>query len=268
VASFLAEKQALSDRYAQDLKCRTKAFVQDFGERPCSDLTGAELRKWLKELRGLHGRAIGSVTRNNTRRNLAVFFSYCMECEWIKSNPLENVKPEATQKSVVGIWTPQEAAKTLVAASPEIAPFIAIALFCGLRRSELERVTPKHIRNGLVEVTVTKTRGAARRFVRIRPCLEAWLKKFPLKEITPHQFRERMDAAIEDAGVEWPHNVMRHSFCSYALAHEKNLNELVLEMGHTNPHTLYAHYRELVTPKDAEIYWNLIPSSAEKLARS
>jgi hypothetical protein len=32
-------------------------------------------------------------------------------------------------------------------------------------------------------------------------------------------------------GIEWPHNVLRHSFISYRIAKIKNANEVALEAG-------------------------------------
>jgi len=270
VDKFLAEKGR--DRgYQSDLKSRLTRLKTDWGETFCAELSAPQIRNWLITLRGLKVKELSPLTRNNYRRVLSTFFSYCTECGWMQENFMDKIKPALIKKDKVAILTPEQAAKLLANATPKIAPFIAIGLFCGLRRSELQRVGPHSVRteSGLIEANVTKTRGAARRFIRIRPCLAAWLKKYPIKaKLSDRQFRKGLSGAIEDAGLIWPHNAIRHSFCSYALAHDKNLNELVLEMGHTNPHTLYANYRELVTPEDAAVYWSLSPAGAEKVARS
>jgi hypothetical protein len=41
---------------------------------------------------------------------------------------------------------------------------------------------------------------------------------------------------------------------------EPNAVASALEMGHTNAAITFAHYRELVKPSDAALYWNLVPS--------
>ena len=43
--------------------------------------------------------------------------------------------------------------------------------------------------------------------------------------------------------------VFRHSYASYHLAHFGDAAQLALEMGHTSPHMIFKHCRELVTRK-------------------
>ena len=59
---------------------------------------------------------------------------------------------------------------------------------------------------------------------------------------------------------EWPDNAMRHSFVSYRLAATQNSPQTALESGHDQA-VLFAHYRELVKPKDAARYWQIMPSA-------
>ncbi len=58
--------------------------------------------------------------------------------------------------------------------------------------------------------------------------------------------------------AEWPQNALRHSFGSYHLAHFKDAAKLALEMGNS-PAMIFKHYRELVKPKDAGVYWAIRP---------
>jgi hypothetical protein len=44
------------------------------------------------------------------------------------------------------------------------------------------------------------------------------------------------------------------------LAKHQNAAQLALEMGHVGPQMIFAHYRELVTPEEAQRYWNILPS--------
>jgi hypothetical protein len=47
-------------------------------------------------------------------------------------------------------------------------------------------------------------------------------------------------------------------------AHFKNAASTALELGHHDSRVTFAHYRELVKPKDAERYWNIGPAAAAK----
>ena len=53
---------------------------------------------------------------------------------------------------------------------------------------------------------------------------------------------------------------MRHSFVSYRLAATGNAAQTALESGHDQA-ILFAHYRELVKPKDAERFFAIMPAA-------
>ncbi len=258
------ERDDRSARYRDDLKGRLAKFAKTFGDRKMSELTSGEIRQWINAL------PVGPTSRNNTRRVLSVLWTHGIEHDWCSENLIDRIGTANEGADKIGILTPQETARLLVGTPARSVALFAVGLFCGLRRSELERITPASIRlnSGLVEVSVRKT-GVGRRFVRIRQNLRAWLLGCgPIQSLTTQQFRKDLAQAAERAGIEsWPHNAMRHSFCSYALAHERNLNDLTLEMGHTSPHTLFAHYRELVTPEDAAAYWRMTPARARAMIK-
>src|SRR5439155_25059016 len=78
---------------------------------------------------------------------------------------------------------------------------------------------------------------------------------------TPPKYRDLSDAARETARIEQrPHNALRHSFASYHLARFNDAAALALELGHTSAHLVFQHYRQLVRPKQAERYWNIMPA--------
>jgi len=144
---------------------------------------------------------------------------------------------------------------------------VAIGAFAGLRRAELERLDWSEIdfESGLIEVTAQNSKTAQRRLVTMQPNLRKWL--LPVRKhqgnVTPSNcFRELFEQARSAARIaEWPDNALRHSFASYHLAHFKNAASTALELGHHDSRITFAHYRELVKPKDAEKYWNLFPTA-------
>src|SRR5262249_33815801 len=117
----------------------------------------------------------------------------------------------------------------------------------------------------LIEVTAANSKTAMRRFVTMQPNLREWL--LPLRQhkglvTPPEDFRQLFDHARAKAGIkDWPENALRHSFASYHLAHFKNAASTALELGHHDSRITFAHYRELVKPKDAERYWNIRPAT-------
>ena len=76
---------------------------------------------------------------------------------------------------------------------------------------------------------------------------------------SPDKVRAGRDATCTAAEIDWPSNVLRHSFASYHLAHFKNAAATAAELGHTSPVMLYKHYRELVRPDVASQWWQVTP---------
>ena len=61
----------------------------------------------------------------------------------------------------------------------------------------------------------------------------------------------------------WPVNAGRHSFGSYWLAKHQDTAALALQMGNS-PQIVFEHYRELVKPVDAELYWKIAPAPTDE----
>jgi Site-specific recombinase XerD len=264
VAEFLPAKEAdgLSAPYLTDLKCRLGQFSNSFGEKLVSEITCDEIDDWLR------GLDVSPVTRNNSRRVLRTAFSFALARNYCIDNPAAKTAKAKDRGGIIGILTVAQTARLLESATPDVLPYFAIGLFAGLRRAEIERLDWSKIdfESGLIEVTAQNSKTAQRRLVTMQPNLRKWL--LPLRKhkgnVTPSNcFRELFEQAREAAGIaEWPDNALRHSFASYHLAHFKNAASTALELGHHDSRITFAHYRELVRPKDAEKYWNLIPTAA------
>jgi integrase len=115
---------------------------------------------------------------------------------------------------------------------------------------------------GFIEVTASKSKTASRRLVTILPNLKAWLEPLarPQGPVEPPNARKKMDAARARANIgDWPPNALRHGFCSYHLAKFQDAPALALQMGHTTTALIFAAYREVVTPEDAQGYWLIHP---------
>jgi hypothetical protein len=98
--------------------------------------------------------------------------------------------------------------------------------------------------------------------------LIAWFAPYrnAFGHICPPNLRKLLEADRAKAGLgKWPNNCLRHSYASYHLALHKNAAELSLELGHVNPHLVFRHYRELVTPQEAAQCWSIMPSTENKI---
>jgi integrase len=257
------ERDGASERYLSDLRSRLGQFASAFPDIHVAAIESVQVDDWLRNL------DVGPTTRNNFRRVLIVAFNFAVERGYCVGNPAVKSAKAKIVESVAGILTVEQTKKLLEACTGELGnmlPFVAIGAFAGLRRAEIQRLDWREVdfEADLIQVTAAKAKSARRRFVRIRPNLAAWLKPVAQSSgpVTPpeQQFLDAFAEVRKRAGLEnWPNNALRHGFASYCLAHENDAAKLALELGHTNTHLVFQHYRELVRPKDAAEYWALSP---------
>jgi integrase len=262
VKELLKAKKAdgVGERHLSDLDYRLRYFAKKFDGKLVAEITSANIDDWLRSLN------VGAQTRNHYRANVLQAFNFAVRHGYAPTNPVEGAAKAKVVGGRPGILTVDQATRLLEAATPEILPFIAVGVFAGLRRAEIERLDWSEVdfESGLIEVTAAKAKTAMRRFVKIEPNLRAWL--LPLRQIkgnvTPHEdLPELFQNARLAAGItEWPDNALRHSFASYHLAHFKNAADTALQLGHHDSRITFAHYRELVRPKEAERFWNIKPA--------
>jgi integrase len=261
VPQLLAAKEGdrMSKRYIRDLREKLSRFSQSFGGKMVASITAKEIDAWLRSL------PVGPTTRNNFRRVLVTFFSHAISLGYAGKNPAGGTAKAKEADAPPGILTVPQAASLLENSSPCLLPYVAIGLFAGLRRAELERLDWKDVhfdQEQLIEVTAAKSKTARRRFVKIQPNLREWLA--PVRKhsgkVTPENFGREFETLRESAQItHWPANALRHSFASYHLAHFKDAAALALEMGHTDSGMIFAHYRQLVRPNEAARYWSIRP---------
>ncbi len=259
------EKDGASQRHVDDLRSRLNIFAEKFNGQPVATITSAEIDDWLRSLN------VSPVTRNHYRRLIVLAFNFAVQRKYATDNPAEKTAKAKEGGGNIGILTVAQAARLLENTTPDVLPYIAIGLFAGLRRAEIERLDWSEIDfdSGLIEVTAKNAKTARRRHVTMQPNLREWL--LPLRKhkgnVTPGEnFRQLFDQARVAAGIdEWPDNALRHSFASYHLAHFRDAKALALEMGHTNEDMIFTNYRQLVKPKEAERYWSIRPETMEKI---
>lgn len=260
VASLLQHKEAegTGDRYRKELRNRLNRFQRRFGEQIVATFTTLQCDDWLRSL------ALAPLTRNGYRLVLNVLFGYAKDRGYCTENPITKTAIAKIIDKPVGVLTPEQTESLLVHAPKELKPTIAIGAFAGLRTAELALLdwSEVHLDRKFIEVSAAKSKTARRRLVTILPNLALWLSPLVRKEgpVMPANFVNKMKVARNAAGIEnWPANGLRHSYASYHLAKFQDAPALALQMGHTTTAMLFAHYREVVTPEDAEKYWNVYP---------
>jgi integrase len=148
---------------------------------------------------------------------------------------------------------------------PDVVPMIAISALGGLRDSEVKRLDWREVdlTRAHIEITAAKAKSARRRIVPIQPNLAAWLRPFASLQsgpVVPEGYRAKLDRVRKAAGLtSWPNNGLRHSYASYRLAAIHDAPRVASELGHGSVQMLFANYRELVLPSEAQRYWEIMP---------
>jgi integrase len=247
-----------SARYCKDLRLRLTRFCSAFPDRTLADISTAEIDTWLASLN------LAPLGRNTYRLRLGTLFAFGMTRRWCTENPVAHTTRAKQTDGDIQILSVAQTAQLLEAASKETLPFWAISAFCGLRRSEVERLDWAQVdfESGLIEVKARHSKTQRRRLVTMQPNLRSWLAPYRAHRgpVCPRNLRLRTEADRERAGLRhnWPTNALRHGYGSFHLAHFKDAAALALQMGNSVD-VIFRHYRELVRPKDAERYWQIKP---------
>jgi len=265
---LIAQKRAngMSERYCDDLRYRCGRFARTF-QCEIGSLTPALVQEFLNEL-NLSARSV-----NNFRKTLKTLFEFAKARKYLSKeiDLLEGISRQR-EHSTIEIYSPQEMAALLSAASTTTLLSIAMRGFAGLRSAEIERLNWNQIRLGaephlIVNADQAKTRS--RRLVPISDNLAAWLAPC-LKEsgpVWPHghdYFYEAQRAVALKAQVKWKQNALRHSFISYRMAMVKDANQVALEAGNS-PDIIFRNYLELVTQTQARSWFGIEPEARGKV---
>ena len=265
--------EGLSELYLHDLKMRAGKFAKDFHGK-LVNVQMSQIRDWLQAM------DIANRTRNNFRMAIQTLFAYAKTQKYLPAdwNEIDAIPVWKITKENVEIFTPQEMGKILAVANENLIPFLAIGAFAGLRTAEIERLewSKINMKSGFITIDASIAKTNSRRVVPIQKNLKAWLKPFvkevgkvvEIDSISNAIFRliEKSNGLIAGDSrkpatkkIEWRRNALRHSYCSYRLAKLKNAAEVALEAGNS-PQIIFKHYRELVTPKEADQWFSISPT--------
>ncbi len=263
VAELLAAKEARgkSKRYVGTLRGRLGHFAKKHNGY-ISNVGTPDVQAYLDSLK-----AEPSTVRT-TRACLYALFRFAESHGYIRkrSNPVADVeRVETNGDGDIAIYTAEETAALLAAASKDFLPVVAIGAFAGVRTAEIQRLTWQDIdlAGGFIHVGAAKAKTRSRRLVPILPNLAAWLAPYAKRRGsiwrgTARTFDLARAATVEKAGFAWRTNALRHSFCSYRLAAIQNAAQVALEAGNS-PQMVFRHYRELVKPSAAKAYFGISP---------
>jgi hypothetical protein len=81
--------------------------------------------------------------------------------------------------------------------------------------------------------------------------------------VVKHSLLHREVTALARAlKMEWPRNVLRHSFITYRIAVVKSADQVALEAGNS-PSIIFKNYRELTTEEQADKWFGIVPKEGQ-----
>ena len=260
---LVAKKQdGLSHRYQLQLQSNLRRFAADF-DVPISHVQRDQIDDWLRQ------RDVSNRSRNGLLATIRVLFSFAKKRNYLPAGDVteaEGLDKIRTGEVETEIYTPEQFARILHAAPPRLIPILAIGGFAGMRKAEMDRLdwSAVDLERKIIEVRAGQAKTASRRIIPISDNLAAWLE--PLnrdgKIVADMDYHRQITALAEALGIDWPRNVLRHSFISYRIALVKSADQVALEAGNS-PTIIFKHYRELTTPEIAEKWFAIVPKDGQ-----
>ena len=214
VKEFLAAKaqDGVSKRYLDQLRSDMKRFAASF-PGPLLHVKSEQIDQWLRNL------GVAPRTRNGTLTSLRTLFTFAKGRSFLPKN--EVTETDSLAKAKVGdtdteIFTPAQMRAFMEAAPRELVPYLAIAAFAGLRPAEIGRLhwSAINLERKIIEVRAGQAKTASRRIVPISENLAAWLAPHvgtgPV--LLMNEIYREVTALSTQLKIEWPRNVLRHSF--------------------------------------------------------
>lgn len=242
-------RRELRKSYRAQLKCSLNTFSKSFKDRLISTIFPQEIEDWLYSM------DVVNATRQGYLKDVRTLFSFAHRKGYTVTDAALLVdRPESENKSP-GILSPDETEALMLAClevDAGLSPWLAVQLFGGVRHSEACQLTSEEVTKDAIRIESKKSKTRRRRIIQCNATLKSWISG----DYDTRNWRRRWWKVRDKAGIEWPSNCMRHSFCSYGVA-EFGARATAEAAGHSEQ-VLFAHYRALVTPQDAKRYWAIM----------
>jgi integrase len=166
-----------------------------------------------------------------------------------------------------------------------LTPYVALALFAGLRPTELARLSWDRISLKSKTITIGSdvAKMRSKRIVEMSDNLREWLSPFAVTKppIVGTNWRRDFDAiklAVDFGNPKriskqdkekhpelkpWTQDIMRHTAISYHLARYQHEGRTAQWAGNS-PDMVQRHYKGLVKLTDSRRFWRLLPPSNRK----
>jgi integrase len=293
VTRFTAEKKSANRRarYLKDLKLELGYLTVKHG----SKLTHEVQKEDLVEVIMAGDR--GAERQNNIRKDFRTFFNWCVANGYAQSNPAELVPIKTVERGEIVTLSLEKVGDLMKAAAGykggKLVPYISLATFCAIRPDELARLSWDQVdlKERQVTITASAAKKRGRRVVDIPDNCVAWLSPHAKKKkaIKGRNWRKDLDRVKALVGFgnpkrmpqgrggkdkkkwahlkPWPQDVLRHTgiSCHYRLHEDEGKTA---SWAGNSPDMIHAHYRALVSAKDAKAFFEIVPGARGGVAKA
>ena len=272
----------MADVERKDLLAAVNAFLDDCERRRLKGISRSGLRKELQAYaRANSGLAVCEIEKvtlalwidrgspkpryfNNRLATWKTFLNWARNQGWWpkgEKHPGELIARMKQARHMPPIWSADTVEAALQHLSPDLAAYVALGCYAGLRPFEITRLRWEDFnweRNSIhVHAEVAGKTNEAR-YVPIEPCLVEWLVGVRQKEgdAVMANSQEYASLALREAGIitSWPQDVMRHSYISHRIARGDGAG-LVAEQSGNSERIIKKHYRHPLWPEDGKAYF-------------
>jgi len=272
--SAISHRENHRPRTLADFKAWKKALPDWFMSMNCHDITGPDIVKALDET------TTGQTRWKAGMRYISSVMGDVVKSKAITENPVKDIQvkrnPETSDE--VSTYTPKELAALFAACRDYplgdedrlcagcAVPFAFMA-FAGIRPVEVSKLRWEDVSTELhnIRIGAHVAKKLYRRNVRIQPTLAAWIATVPPEKrkgkLTPARWLQKAAKVRKEAGIDGneKQDALRHSFGSYLLATEGDLDALKSDMGHGHMAVFFEHYHKAFTKAQALPYWQVLP---------
>lgn len=263
--------ESLRDLSKPSLKRRAQMFANSVGHKDLSAVTHDDVERFLSNRKD-----VSATTRDNDRRSISRFFSWCIERprRWTAVNPCRDIKVDKGESAPPAILSLDESKAILRAAESlkdgRLVPYVAVCLFGGLRPFEAQRLTWKQVnlKDGELRLEANQTKTGMPRVIAICPTLKAWLKSCEGKEFFPTNWRRDFDEVKEAAGFRarsddpklktWVDDVLRHTAISHYFRKTGSYGQTAEQFGNSEA-IIKKHYQGRVSSSETVKFYRLKP---------
>lgn len=285
VKQFQKHKEglALSARHINGLVQYSAGLADHFAGRKIGSITDNDILTWLLGMQ----RHYSPRTIKNAKNSIDNFFNWCVRRKMLQESPAAGVAvsdlPVVPPKPISVLTVDQAAAMMawLAEHRPHFVAWHAIQLFAGIRNAEAGRFRWDWIdlERRIITMPGWATEpdsGSMRRIVKtgddwalhgLPDNLWAWLRwsKGEGNITRPNtdgvmRLRTKHFPSMHPPIPEWPHNAMRHTFCTMMISLYNDAAKVANWSRHTNTKQLYRSYVAKLVPKEeAERFFGIVP---------